>query len=117
MIASAPTSRHQGDADDNAPAALRPCIVTPNCSLRMGGEAALPYHFFRVLRARGEDVRLITHARNREELTADWPDQAKRIFYASDDWVHRFLYRSGHLLPNRVSRATFGMAAEFYTER
>src|SRR5688572_31074306 len=96
---------------------VRPIIVTPNCSLRMGGEAALPFHFFRVLRARGVDVRLVTHGRNREELSAAWPDEQDRISYASDDWVHKLLYRVGHLLPNRVSRATFGMVAEFYTER
>ena len=96
---------------------VRPIIVTPNCSLRMGGEAALPFHFFRVLRNRGVDVRLVTHGRNRDELATAWPQEQDRIFYASDDWVHKLLYRVGHMLPNRISRATFGMVAEFYTER
>jgi glycosyltransferase involved in cell wall biosynthesis len=83
----------------------------------MGGEAALPFHFFRVLRARGVDARLVTHARNRDELAEAWPNEQDRIYYAPDDWLHKLLYRVGHLLPNRLSRATFGLAAEYHTER
>ncbi len=114
MLQTATSSRR--DAPAARGVVVRPVIVTPNCSLRMGGEAALPYHFFRLLRARDVDARLVTHARNREELSAAWPREQDRISYAADNWLHKLLYRAGHPLPNRISRATFGMAAEFYTE-
>ena len=43
-------------------------IAAENASTRLGGEAILPYHYFRLLRARGHDVHLIVHARMRPEL-------------------------------------------------
>ena len=36
----------------------------------MGGEAAIPYHIFRLLRERGIETHLVGQARNRDELSA-----------------------------------------------
>src|SRR6516225_9642892 len=72
---------------------LRVVIATANCSLLMGGEAALPYQYFRFLRLREVDVHLVTCARNRAELEAAFPADHDRIHYAPDDRVQRALYR------------------------
>ncbi len=47
---------------------LRVLIAAEHASARFGGEAALPLHYFRVLRKRGIPVWLVTHARTRDEL-------------------------------------------------
>jgi glycosyltransferase involved in cell wall biosynthesis len=99
-------SRPSRSADD--PRALRVAIVAYNCSLRMGGEAALAYHYFRLLRARGVDVHLVGHQRNREELEQAFPDDRDRLHLVADSRLHLILWRIGWPLPNRVYRATFG---------
>jgi glycosyltransferase involved in cell wall biosynthesis len=90
---------------------LRVVIATANCSLRMGGEAALPYQYFRFLRLREVDVHLVTCARNRAELEAGFPADRDRIHYAPDDWAQRALYRLGRRMPDKFYRATLGFLA------
>ena len=55
---------------------MRVLLVAPNISMRMGGEAVIPYHCMRELRALGLDVTALTHARVRDELRASslWRD-------------------------------------------
>ena len=45
---------------------MRVLIVAENASVRYGGEAILPYHYFRLLLARGVDVHLSVQARTRQ---------------------------------------------------
>jgi glycosyltransferase involved in cell wall biosynthesis len=90
------------------PRGLRVAIVACNCSLRMGGEASLPYHYFRLLRARQVDVHLVGHQRNREELEQAFPEDRYRLHLVADSRLHRILFRIGWPLPSRVNRATFG---------
>ena len=61
----------------------RVLIVADHASARFGGEAALPFHYFRVLRARGAPVWLISHARTRDELTELFGNDP-RIRYVED---------------------------------
>jgi glycosyltransferase involved in cell wall biosynthesis len=74
----------------------------------MGGEASLPYHYFRLLRARQVDVHLVGHQRNREELERAFPEDRDRLHLVPDSRLHLILFRIGWPLPNRVYRATFG---------
>ena len=57
---------------------MRILIVASNASRRFGGEAFIPLNYFRLLRRRNMDVRLVVHARNRAELTALFPDDLDR---------------------------------------
>ena len=57
----------------------RVLIVAEHASARFGGEAALPLHYFRVLRNRGVPVWLVTHARTRDELSALYPGDARIV--------------------------------------
>lgn len=67
-------------------------IVTPNTSEQMGGEAIKAFQFVKKLHADGERVRLITHARCRDELTASLPEIP--ITYIEDDPVQFALWKS-----------------------
>jgi glycosyltransferase involved in cell wall biosynthesis len=92
-------------------------IIADNVSSRFGGEAALPLHYFRVLRQRGDNVWLICHDRVRQELSAQFPnDIARRIFFAQDTWLHQALARAGSHLPDRISYITTGQLLRWSTQ-
>lgn len=87
---------------------LRVCIVAEHASLRFGGEASLPLHYYSRLRARGVEAWLIVHARTREELEQLFPDEHGRIQFIADRWFHKLIWRLNAYLPRRVAGATFG---------
>lgn len=93
-------------------AALRVLIVSEHASARFGGEAALPLHYFRVLRNKGVDVWLVTHARTRDELEEAYPGEA-RIRYVEDTTLHRLMWRIGKRLPARIAYFTTGFVSRF----
>jgi glycosyltransferase involved in cell wall biosynthesis len=90
----------------------RVLIVSEHASAKFGGEAALPLHYFRVLRRRGLPVWLITHARTRDELTRLFPDE-KRILYVEDTALHRLMWRVGRKLPSQIAHFTVGFISRF----
>ena len=94
---------------------LRVLIATEHASARFGGEAALPLHYFRVMRKRGIPVWLVTHARTRDELSALYPDDA-RIFYIEDSVFNRAMWRAGHVLPDAISYFTTGFLSRLSTQ-
>lgn len=84
---------------------MKVLLVAPNASARMGGEAILPLHWLRELRALGADARLLTHARCRGELEAS-PYAAMPISYVEDSPVEVALWRFGQRVggfPGRLS--------------
>lgn len=91
-------------------------IVAPNASTRYGGEAVLPVHYFRGLRARGQKVQLIAHARNRTDLDALFGVDAG-IHFIDDTVWHKLLWRMGRPFPRRVAEAVFGTAMNMLNER
>jgi glycosyltransferase involved in cell wall biosynthesis len=86
----------------------RVAIAAANCSLRMGGEAAIPHHLFRLLRARGVEAYLVTHERVRRELEASFPSDLDRLHFVRDGVLQRLLSRVGGGMSNLVNRATLG---------
>jgi glycosyltransferase involved in cell wall biosynthesis len=96
---------------------MRVLIVAEHASARFGGEAALPLHYFRVMRARGVDVRMITHARVRDELREAFPDAGDRIAYIEDTATHRLMWRLGQLLPARLAYISTGFVSRVATQR
>ena len=106
------SAQHEGAAGS---AALRVLIAAEHASARFGGEAALPLHYFRVLRARGIPVWLVTHARTRDELQALYPGDP-RIEYIEDTAFHRAMWRIGQALPARISYFTAGFLSRLSTQ-
>lgn len=93
----------------------RVLIAAEHASARFGGEAALPLHYFRVLRRRGVPVWLLTHARTRAELSGLYPgDEA--IHYIEDTALHRAMWRIGQRLPDAISYATTGFLSRLATQ-
>lgn len=93
----------------------RVLIAAEHASARFGGEAALPLHYFRVLRRRGVPVWLLTHARTRAELSGLYPDDA-HIHYIEDTAFHRAMWRIGKRLPDAIAYATTGFLSRLSTQ-
>ena len=83
------------------------CIVAEHASKCFGGEAIIPYHYFRILRDRGVDAWLIVHMRTGIELESLFPNDLDRL---------RFVEEMSTFLPRRISESTFGLANQFLTQ-
>jgi len=94
---------------------LRVLIAAEHASARFGGEAALPLHYFRVLRRRGVPVWLLTHARTRAELSGLYPGDA-HIHFIEDTGFHRAMWRIGQRLPDAIAYATTGFLSRLSTQ-
>ncbi len=95
---------------------MRVLIAAENASARMGGEAILPYHYFRLLRARGVDAHLIVHARVRDELVEVFAGELARLHFVEDLWLQKVLFKLGRVLPRRVDEATLGLVNQMLTQ-
>lgn len=95
---------------------LKIALVADHASLKFGGEAALPFHYFRVLTQRGVDVRLFVHERTRAELVAAFPDAVARMVFIEDTWLNKFLRRVEKRLPWRVGYFTVGWLSRISTQ-
>jgi glycosyltransferase involved in cell wall biosynthesis len=98
------------------PSSLRVLIVAEHASLKFGGEAALPLHYFRLLRERGMPAWLVVHERTRTELSARFPQEAERIIYIPDTAAHRMLWKIGQRLPDRLSYFSTGFVMRVLTQ-
>ncbi len=78
-------------------------IVAANASSKFGGEAFLPLKYFQVLQSRGHKVKLITHARNRDDLRQTLGPYMEDILFIEDTFWHRLVWNTGRLLPGRVA--------------
>lgn len=95
---------------------MRVCIVAEHASKRFGGEAIIPYHYFRVLRARGVDAWLVVHMRTRTELESLFPSDLDRLRFVEDMALQRLFYKMSAFLPRRISESTFRLANQFLTQ-
>lgn len=94
---------------------LRILLVAENASSKFGGEAALPLHYYRVLKKRGHEVWLLVHSRTKQELSELFPNDARIIFVADTPW-HRIMWRVGQLLPDQVAYLTTGFLSRLATQ-
>ena len=101
--------------DDGIPCVL---IVAENASTRMGGEAAIPLHYFRQLFSRGAKPLLVVHQRCRVDLRECLSDgEFEHVHFTNDTRVHRLLWRLGSLLPARIDYFTLGFVMRQWTQR
>lgn len=78
-------------------------IVAPNVSSKFGGEAFLPLKYFQLMQARGYPVKLITHSRNREDLTQTLAPYFDDITLIEDTIWHKLVWNVGQVFPGRVA--------------
>jgi glycosyltransferase involved in cell wall biosynthesis len=95
---------------------LRVLIVAEHASLKFGGEAALPLHYYRILRRRRIPVWLVVHERTRGELESLFPLDRDRIVFVPDTKAHLFVWRLSQLLPDRISSFTAGFLLRYLTQ-
>jgi glycosyltransferase involved in cell wall biosynthesis len=95
---------------------MRICIVAEHASTRFGGEAILPVHYFRLLRARGIDSWLVVHSRTRSEVLQLFPQDVDRILFVRDLWIHKLIFFCSRFLPRRLSEATLGLLNQLITQ-
>ncbi|MBL4744107.1 MAG: glycosyltransferase family 4 protein [Cycloclasticus sp.] len=91
-------------------------IVSENATDEYGGESVLPLHYFKGLRARGEDVYLLTHARVRNRLEQIIPLDLERVIFIDETWLHSWLFKVGKKLPARVNVLTTNALSHFVTQ-
>ncbi len=94
---------------------MKVVVVATNVSTRFGGEAILPWHYFRLLRKRGVEAWLVAHERTRLELTTLLPDEVDRMFFVPDRGVQIWLNKISEPLPERVVDITLGWGIGIYT--
>ncbi len=87
---------------------MKIAIAAENASARFGGEAVLPLKYAQLLRARGHEVSLLTHERNRAGLKADAPDLAAQAIFLPDTALHRLIFRLGARMPTLLREHLFG---------
>jgi len=94
---------------------IRILIIAEHASLEFGGEAALPLHYFRVLRKRDVKVWLLVHERTADELRARFGKDAPIIF-VPDTRLVRFLWRLTRALPQRIAYFSTGYLMRILTQ-
>jgi glycosyltransferase involved in cell wall biosynthesis len=95
---------------------VRVLIIAEHASAEYGGEAILPIHIFRGLRRKGVDARLIVHGRTRAELEVLVSEEMERLHLVPDAWGHRFLFRLGEYLPDRIRYFSTGLLSRLFTQ-
>jgi len=92
-------------------------IVAQNASTRLGGEAILPVHYFRILYDRGYDVHLIAHSRNEKDLVEHLSDRLSKVIFIPDSILQRIAWNTGRRFPNAIRVTIFGNLLNFINER
>jgi glycosyltransferase involved in cell wall biosynthesis len=95
---------------------LKVLIVAEHASLKFGGEAALPVHYYRILRQRNIPAWLVVHERTRQELESLFPQDGNRIKFVPDTAAHVLIWRISRLLPDRISNFTVGFLLRYLTQ-
>jgi glycosyltransferase involved in cell wall biosynthesis len=91
-------------------------IITGNASVRFGGEAILPLQYFRFLRERGVDVRLVAHERTRKELQETLGEDFQRVALVSDHALNKALVSWSAWLPDRFADFTLHTFSHWFDE-
>ena len=82
---------------------LRILLVADNVSRRMGGEAGKNLYYLQLLQKRNVDVRIICHARVRDELKQELSEENfKKIHFVEDSPLQIQLWKLGTHLPERL---------------
>lgn len=96
---------------------MRILIVAGNMSARMGGEAVLPLHYIRELRALGCDVHALTHERVRAELETHPLWDPRRFHFVGDAPVEKAIYSLGKAAPGALRETLFLNGVSLITQQ
>jgi glycosyltransferase involved in cell wall biosynthesis len=91
-------------------------IVAEHASAKFGGEALIPFQYFKYLRQLDIDVHLLVHDRTRGELCESFPNDIERLHFVSDSRINVLCARLGRSMPDRLRSFTLGAASHFDTQ-
>lgn len=86
---------------------MRVLIVANNISMRMGGEAVLPYHYVREMKEMGVDFHALAHARVRDELKNSELWEEGRFHFVEDAAIEKVVNSLGKLAPQAIRDRIF----------
>jgi glycosyltransferase involved in cell wall biosynthesis len=95
---------------------LNVLIVSEHASNQFGGEAVLPLNYFMMLSQKNIDAYLITHERVRNNLESIKSIDQSKVIYIPDTQIHKFLFKIGGYLPDRISLITTGALMHLLTQ-
>jgi len=102
----------------NSQSPFRVAIVANNASTLYGGEAFLPFHFFRLLHQKNVDIRLLVHERNRQDLRSVLPEPFfERVIFMPDTFRQKILFKIGQFLPTRIAEFSTMYLISLITEK
>lgn len=103
----------RGEIEGNLPKVL---LVAEHASALFGGEALIPFQYFKQLRKMGVDAHLLVHQRTKCELLKEFPQDADRLHFVSDSLINVYCHRLSQLLPSRIAVFTTGALSHFDTQ-
>jgi glycosyltransferase involved in cell wall biosynthesis len=95
---------------------LRVLIVSENISMKMGGEASLPFYYAKLLPKRGVDVWLACHERVSAEISESMPELTSRVSFVRDTPLQKLAFTYGKKLPPRIRDLLVDQAIHFSTQ-
>jgi glycosyltransferase involved in cell wall biosynthesis len=95
---------------------LKILIIAEHASAVFGGEALIPYQYFKCLREIGTDVHLLVHKRTQKELYDAFPSDIGRLHFVADSLLNIWCHKIGRLMPDRLAVFTFGAVSHFETQ-
>ena len=98
--------------------AMRVLLVAENVSRKMGGESGKNFYYFELLQERNIDVRIVCHARVREELRAEFPNEEdfQKFHFIEDNWLQAMLHHLSQWFPYRIEDLIFGQLIHLITQ-
>jgi hypothetical protein len=96
---------------------VRVLIVSEIISMRLGGEASMPFYYAKLFLQRGVDVWLGCHERVETELVAAFPKLKSQIRVVHDTRVQKNLWRFSNVLPYRIRDLLLDEVIHFSTQR
>jgi glycosyltransferase involved in cell wall biosynthesis len=114
---SALVGRESADCKGVTSMTLRILIVSENISMRMGGEASLPFYYAKLFTDRGAEVRLACHERVENEVRDAFPELSERLYLVRDTVMQRLVYRYSAWLPYRIRDLFVGQLLHVSTQR
>src|SRR5262245_41672968 len=76
---------HPDTSPNKAPKIL---LVAEHASAQFGGEALIPFQYFKNLRELKVDVHLLVHERTRSELVSSFPQDIDRLHFVDDSLIN-----------------------------
>src|SRR5262249_46026652 len=95
---------------------LRILLVAEHASASFGGEALIPFRYFKHLREMNVDVHLLVHGRTREELREAFPNDVERLHFVDDSLLNVWCDQIGRSMPDRLAEFTVNAVSHFETQ-